>query len=317
MSHFKEHSSRHAAILDEVTKVFIRCSSSSDHLGTALVVRKGGGYSCYKIILFPFVLTFSNYNLSTYSPSLISSHLILSTAFSTFLSSFLLLAFHPSCFFSILISFFALLFAEQGILVLVVQFLNLVTGAHSNSKLFWTEVVPDAMRQRFGNIILDPGPHLNQDACPSMCSGPTPSIDPSKRKFGDTEVRQQKQRQPLIFLWEWCTSDHTFLFTLLPQLCSMTGIHLSTECQRQLADFEEQLNGPLKDRTSPMGFYEQTDSGHNVTNITDTYRFHKSGSRTYNTSYYKQHQQRHTAHFEFVIADVTEILPVSTHSSQT
>ena len=202
----------------------------------------------------------------------------------------------------------------------MVQFLNLVTGAHSNSKIFWTEVLPDAMCQRFGNIILDQIPRPQRDFIPEASLRPSISVQTSDSKVtnapcqGDKqgfESVQQRRNEPKISLWEWCSTDHTFLFSLLPQLCSMTGISLSIECQRQLADFENQINGPQKDQAGPMNSYIHTDNGHNVTNISDNYQFHNSGSRNYHTSNYKQHQHRHTAHFEFVMADVTEILPVS------
>ena len=198
--------------------------------------------------------------------------------------------------------------------MLVVQFLNLVTGAHSNAKTFWTEVLPDAMTYRFGKLILHAAPQwtahtrLGSGSESGSGSGSSQGLNTDTGGIPDYSPGSQ----PMISLWQWCTSDPTFMFTLLPQLCSMTGIHLSTECKKQLTDFEELLNGPITDRTGSTTSYDHNDSGYNVTNITDTYRFHNSGSRTYHST--NQQNRRQVPHFEFVMADITEIQPVSTCS---
>ena len=293
MSHFKEHSSRYAAILDEVTKIFLRCSLQNRK--TVFIVFHKDITLFIKLCPRVTSLLFS----SDSSNKIFLQPLIF------------LYFFRPFC------------SAEQGILVLVVQFLNLVTGAHSNSKIFWTEVLPDAMCQRFGNIILQQLSQPHRDFNPEVPSKPSMSVPTSDHKVTNTSYQshgqdlesvQKRSKEPIISLWDWCSGDHTFLFSLLPQLCSMTGINLSMECQRQLADFEDQFNRPQRDQTGPMNSYTLIDSTHNVTNISDNYQFHNSGSRTYHTSNQKQHQHKHTAHFEFVMADVTEILPVSSHS---
>ena len=293
MSHFKEHSSRYAAILDEVTKIFLRCSLQNRK--TVFIVFHKDITLFIKLCPIVTSLLFS----SDSSNKIFLQPLIF------------LYFFRPFC------------SAEQGILVLVVQFLNLVTGAHSNSKIFWTEVLPDAMCQRFGNIILQQLSQPHRDFNPEVPSKPSMSVPTSDHKVTNTSYQshgqdlesvQKRSKEPIISLWDWCSGDHTFLFSLLPQLCSMTGINLSMECQRQLADFEDQFHRPQRDQTGPMNSYTLIDSTHNVTNISDNYQFHNSGSRTYHTSNQKQHQHKHTAHFEFVMADVTEILPVSSHS---
>ena len=198
-------------------------------------------------------------------------------------------------------------------MVLVIDFLNLVTGAHSNAKAFWTEVLPDAMTQRFGKVILCSVPQCSTRRQDSVSvSVPLTSMEKTVEDIPDYNINenQSPSSQPLISLWQWCNSDPTFMFTLLPHLCSMTGIHLSTECKKQLTDFEELLNGPMTDRTGSTTSYDNNDNGYNVTNITDNYRFHNSGSRNYNST--TRQMQKITPHFEFVMADITEILPVRT-----
>lgn len=179
-------------------------------------------------------------------------------------------------------------------MVLVVQFLNLVSGAHTNSATFWTKVLPDAMILRFGRVVLHAVPDVTR-------AQPT-----SAGMYGsEANVRQEEQ---LMNLWQICQSDRSFLFALLPQLCTMTGILLSPECVKQLSDFEDQLRDISRDQRSPT-LYDLSHSGYNVTNITDNYQFHSSGSRTYHTSPSNPLQQ--LSHFEFVMADIREIIPVS------
>ena len=179
-------------------------------------------------------------------------------------------------------------------MVLVVQFLNLVSGAHTNSATFWTKVLPDAMILRFGRVVLHAVPDITRMQSgsagmkgPGSCSG---------------------QEDQLMNLWQMCQSDRSFLFALLPQLCTMTGILLSPECTKQLSDFEDQLRDAPRDHRVPS-LYDPSHNGYNVTNITDSYQFHSSGSRTFNTSSSKPTQQ--LSHFEFVMADIREIIPVS------
>lgn len=128
---------------------------------------------------------------------------------------------------------------------------------------------------------------------------------------GKERERDKKAQYPLINLWQLLhQSDGSLLFALLPQLCSMTGIGLSSECKKQLFDFEAQIECTTQDRKASSCCYDNSDTTHNVTNITDDYRFHNSGSRTYHSMSSSTHRPRQQAHFEFVIADVTEILPV-------
>jgi hypothetical protein len=181
-------------------------------------------------------------------------------------------------------------------MVLVVQFLNLVSGAHANSATFWTKVLPDAMILRFGRVVLHAVPDIT-------CAG--------KKGSGTATSGQEEQ---LMNLWQMCQSDRYFLFALLPQLCTMTGILLSPECTKQLSDFEDQLRDAPRNQRGPT-LYDPSHSGYNVTNITDNYQFHSSGSRTCHASPSKPLQQ--LTHFEFVMADIREIVPVSATNSVT
>lgn len=169
-------------------------------------------------------------------------------------------------------------------MVLVVQFLNLVSGAHTNSATFWTKALPDAMILRFGRVVLYAVPDI------------------TRAQTGSAGHEEQ-----VMNLWQMCQSDRSFLFALLPQLCTMTGILLSSECKKQLRDFEDALRDTSRDRRGPS-MYDASHRGFNVTNITDSYQFHSSGSRLFHTSPSKPLQQ--LSHFEFVMADIREILPV-------
>jgi hypothetical protein len=207
-----------------------------------------------------------------------------------------------------------------------VQFLNLVTGAHSNAGMFWSKVLPDAMVLRFGSVVLHAAPDVNSpeyghtiDVKEGECEdieketagvGGGGHRDSGRERDRDRD-RDKKAQYPLINLWHLLhQSDGSLLFALLPQLCAMTGIGLSSECKKQLFDFEAQMKCTSQDRKASSCCYDNSDTTHNVTNITDDYRFHSSGSRTYHSMSSSTHHPRQQAHFEFVMADITEILPV-------
>jgi hypothetical protein len=212
--------------------------------------------------------------------------------------------------------------------VLVVQFLNLVSGAHSNAGMFWSKVLPDAMVLRFGRVVLHAAPDVNSSEYGhtlDVKEGECEDIEKETavggeergggRRDSDRERdkdRDKKAQYPLINLWQLLhQSDGSLLFALLPQLCAMTGIGLSSECRKQLFDFEAQIKCTAQDRNASSCCYDHSDTTHNVTNITDDYRFHNSGSRTYHSMSSSTHHPSQQAHFEFVMADITEILPVN------
>ena len=214
--------------------------------------------------------------------------------------------------------FSTIFMTEQGILVLVVQFLNLVTGAHSNTGMFWTKVLPDAMVLRFGRVVLHAAPDLSPSEYGHTLDMKEGECEDAEKEIGEGDGSTDKNRdkgraaqQPLISLWQLLhQSDGSLLFALLPQLCAMTGIGLSSECKKQLIDFEAQIKCTAHDRKASSCCYDNSDTTHNITNITDDYRFHNSGSRTYHSMSFSTHHPRQQAHFEFVMADITEILPV-------
>lgn len=198
--------------------------------------------------------------------------------------------------------------------MLVVQFLNLVTGAHSNTGMFWTKVLPDAMVLRFGRVVLHAAPDVTSPEYGHTLDMKEGEFEDAEKEIreGGCEERKKTAKQPLINLWQLIhQSDRSLLFALLPQLCAMTGIGISSECKKQLLDFEEQIRCTKQHDHKPSGCcYDNSDTTHNITNITDDYRFHNSGSRTYHSMSFSTHHPLQQAHFEFVMADITEILPV-------
>ena len=215
---------------------------------------------------------------------------------------------------------------------MVVQFLNLVTGAHSNTGMFWTKVLPDAMVLRFGRVVLHAAPDVSSPEYGHTADMKEGEVEAADKEMGeggrdesDGERERERERerdgdrekkktakQPLINLWQLIhQSERSLLFALLPQLCAMTGIGISSECKKQLLDFEEQIRCTKQHDHKPSGCCnDNSDTTHNITNITDDYRFHNSGSRTYHSMSFSTHHPRQQAHFEFVMADITEILPV-------
>lgn len=59
--------------------------------------------------------------------------------------------------------------------------------------------------------------------------------------------------QPKISLIQLCKSDKKYIFSILPLLCAMTGIQLSSQCKKQLNDFKDVLNLPQKPWGIPLG----------------------------------------------------------------
>lgn len=235
-----------------------------------------------------------------------------------------------------------ILYSEQGVLLLVVQFLNLVSGAHVNSRMFWSKVLPDAMILRFGRVVLN--------AVPELPEGTAGTIQVNRGWCGAVEEQEgEKQgkgkngeggkgegdkgngeagrggngRDQQMDMWQLCQLDRKLLSALLPQLCSVSGIRLSLECRRQLTDFQDQ-EGDMNQRDgtpwdvkgtvpTPITSQDRSDSC-NVTNITDSHRFHTSSCRDFHALLPSRHthaRQRRPC-YEFVMADILEIVPVST-----
>ena len=236
-------------------------------------------------------------------------------------------------------------------LLLVVQFLNLVSGAHINSRMFWSKVLPDAMILRFGRVVLN--------AIPELPEGTAGTIRVNRGWCGAVEEREgEKQgkgengeggkgqgdggkekgegnegngeaggggngRDQQMDMWQLCQLDRKLLSALLPQLCSVGGIRLSQECRRQLTDFQDQ-EGIMNQRDgtpwdvkgtvlTPTTSQDRSDS-YNVTNIADSHRFQTSSCRDLNALLPSRHthaRQRRPC-YEFVMADIIEIVPVST-----
>jgi hypothetical protein len=84
------------------------------------------------------------------------------------------------------------------------------------------------MIERFGNVVLTPMPNIWGTAVEEM---------ENNNAWMGSEIS-------LILL---CKSDRKFIFSILPILCTMSGIQISSECQKQIRDFKENLmNFPSK-----------------------------------------------------------------------
>lgn len=157
--------------------------------------------------------------------------------------------------------------SEQGIKRVIVQFLNLVCGSHPNSKHFWEEVVPKEVVDRFSELTLLAIPksmgemlfqdHENfevEDARIYAWMG-LPLSNNSGRLF--EEVNPDDKR--ILRISDVVKYDSLFLFSVVDELCGMTGVKLSADCEAQRGNYktmlESQLHGVEGEAILPNGSF--------------------------------------------------------------
>jgi hypothetical protein len=145
--------------------------------------------------------------------------------------------------------------SEQGLKHVIVQFLNVVSDSHPNSKAFWEEMVPNELIQRFGELSLMGIPK----AMASVLTGR------NQAKFEHDDARifawmGLNMNQPLnarvldeldpsskkiIRLWDIIRYDSAFLFSVVSELCEMCGVKLSSDCEIQRDNYKTMLESQL------------------------------------------------------------------------
>jgi hypothetical protein len=143
--------------------------------------------------------------------------------------------------------------SEQGLKRVIAQFLNVVCGSHPNSKHFWEEIVPKEVVERFSELALLAIPksmgemllhdHDNfefEDARVFAWMGLPLSIN-SSRLFSEMDPAEKK----IIRIFDVVKYDSLFLFSVVTELCSMTGVKLSADCEAQRVNYKTMLESHL------------------------------------------------------------------------
>lgn len=225
--------------------------------------------------------------------------------------------------------------SEQGLHQLIVDFLNTVTGAHPRSQIFWDTHVTNELIKRFGEVALRAIPQNL-----GLCLKRFIDSDFDEGRYCAWTGSDKSCPPGRLRLWALREADPFFLYSIVFGLCEMMGIRLSSKCTEQLKLFQTKLethkmfssqscvtlpvspavsSSRSKDSTPPSrsqksrlapatGLLIRSSSSEEFSHL----------KRSTPTSSGKNPMISNGSHpvFEFVIADIEEIIPVIKHMHQ-
>ena len=202
----------------------------------------------------------------------------------------------------------------------IVRFLNLVTGAWTEgtgSRGFWEKDVAEAVAEHFGAVAWQSVPLSCARDAPAM--GAEWAVPPALAAWaglgtctGTDAAAVGAAKSPTLSPWQLVTGDQTFLFhRIIPRFLAMSGVRVTAECAQHLADFQALLG----QRQQPHAHHAQRAVARSPTSRRTTDVLGGSHSAAVWGSPRAASIGAATA-FEFVIADVAELVPLVKHMHQ-
>lgn len=208
------------------------------------------------------------------------------------------------------------------------QFLNLVTGAWtegSGARRFWERDVAEAVEEHFGAVALQSVPLT----CAHGAAVADWAVSPALAAWaglgacsGSDAAAVGGAKAATISPWQLVTADRAFLFLrVIPRFLAMSGVRVTAECAEHLRDFQalleqqqhhqhQQHHQPLASASSPLTRRQWDDY---VPALGDPHAHIGPGRSPRAASVASVGAA--TA-FEFVIADVAELVPLVKHMHQ-